>query len=152
MNIEEWPEGASHKIEGIYTKWIGEDEYSWMNKGWEKQFSGFRLSYYVGCNSFEIIERPVDTPYMPKVGEWCYISGEKVLYLGVGVGDMKYIFQGRDERFIKFDCLDFAEPANIEREEFIEKCFKDVQIHNCVTSSEIAGRLYDSGARFTNKP
>ena len=120
MNIEEWPVGATHKITGIYTKWVGGTEYSWMNKKWEKQYSGFLLSYYVDDNCFEIIERPVDAPYMPKVGEWFTADhGKDYMFVGKNSYD-HFVTEGKDTVIRVLSSLEGSTPIKTDRELLID--------------------------------
>lgn len=157
MDIEEWPESATHKIEGIYTKWIGKDEYSWMNKEWKFQFSSFGLSYYVDSDGFEIIERPIDAPYVPKVGEWfTAVNGDDYMMIDKSSYD-QFVAENKETSLRFFSSLG---GAKTEREEFIEKAAKVLQKDDqdvtglCNKSVE----MFHSAAKalliagFTNKP
>tara|TARA_R110002110_G_scaffold415850_1_gene658007 strand:+ start:28089 stop:28529 length:441 start_codon:yes stop_codon:yes gene_type:complete len=146
MNIKEWPEGATHKIEGIYTKWVGGTEYSWMNKKWEKQYSGFLLSYYVDDNCFEIIERPLNAPYMPKVDGWfTAANGDEYMLIGkTSYGH--FVVESRETVVIRFPSLEGATPIKTERELLIDIMLGVGNMSEGVLADTILA------AGFTNKP
>lgn len=54
-----WPEGASHYIDGDFTKWIEGDEYCWAEKAkeWVAEFPSWSLEEYIK-KEYEIIPRP----------------------------------------------------------------------------------------------
>ena len=55
-----WPDGATHKIDSDFTKWVGGDEYIFKEGQWVKEQRKFDLCDYEGCGKFEIIERPIE--------------------------------------------------------------------------------------------
>ena len=76
MTDLKWPEGAEANIDGDYTKWVDGNEYNlegegWVNEGWVKSENSWSLDEYRSDGGFKVIERPIDPPYVPEVGEWC---------------------------------------------------------------------------------
>lgn len=152
-NKEQWPEGATHKIEDIFTKWIGEAEYSFKYGSWVLDDEPQTIGEYWE-NSYEIIERPVEpAQYVPEVGEWCEyrlaLKGEyrKAVFVG---------YNEHNEHVIKDVHGDFLEgmcnfrPIKSERDVFIEKSIEltEMATHSAV---EAFGIQYDNGARFGNE-
>tara|TARA_R110000782_G_scaffold147178_2_gene239970 strand:+ start:409 stop:720 length:312 start_codon:yes stop_codon:yes gene_type:complete len=59
MNIEEWPVGATHKINEVFTKWVNGVEYDFSDGAWYKATMGWSLSHYLRLPHFNIIECPI---------------------------------------------------------------------------------------------
>jgi hypothetical protein len=152
MNIEEWPEGANHEIDDEYTKWIYGVEFIFRCGSWESQGNtSWSLDKYKSYGAFKIIERPLDAPYMPKVGDWCETAGAGARYFYVGVNkDGAHLFEDTSGECIPIGSLEGFRPIKTEREEFIEQAGKSDG--GSYSMAAIFGSLYDNGARFTNKP
>ena len=65
MTDIKWPEGSTHKINGVFTKWVDGVEYSYS-----KDYEWFECCYslpvdkYKSNNNYVVIERPIDPPYI----------------------------------------------------------------------------------------
>ena len=80
-----WPEGATHCINGKFTKWVGGKEYCWelRARDWTAEYTNWSLEEY-DERGYKIIPRPTKAEWVPKVGEWCLASGgDKVFYVGL---------------------------------------------------------------------
>ena len=62
MTDIKWPEGSTHKINGVFTKWVDGVEYSYSKDyEWFECCYSLPLDKYKSNNNYVVIERPVDT-------------------------------------------------------------------------------------------
>jgi len=149
-NKEQWPEGATHKIEGIYTKWVGEDEYSFKNDYWVMEDEPQTIGAYWE-SSFEVIERPTEpAQYMPEVGEWCEVE-----IFGGGWKKARLEYKGKSIMVLEvgghedvFSVGVNLRPIKSERDVFIERAMKTGEMKDKMHLPNFMGVLYDNGARF----
>jgi hypothetical protein len=126
-----WPEGATHRIHSDFTKWVDGVEYVFRGGGrWVESSNSWSLAEYKS-KTFEVIERPIDPPYVPKVGDRCHYELREcgvwwtcriVSLNGLVIekeGD--FLMEIIDTTTIKF------RPIKTESEEFIEKAAKVLQ-------------------------
>lgn len=66
-DLKNWPDGAEAYIDGIFTKWINDEEYEFYNKEWIKDRDSWDLASYES-GGWEIIMRPQE-PDKWKEGE-----------------------------------------------------------------------------------
>ena len=64
MTDIKWPEGATHKIDDNYTKWVDGVEYNLYEGHWVKNLGSWSLDEFKKFDSFKVIERPIDPPYI----------------------------------------------------------------------------------------
>jgi hypothetical protein len=64
MTDIKWPEGATHKIDGIFTKWVDGVEYYLEDGEWVKNEYSWSLDEFKESDNFTIIERQIDAPYI----------------------------------------------------------------------------------------
>ena len=165
MTEIKWPEGAEVKINGLFKKWIDGVEYNFKENEWVKSLNSWSLDTFKKFGNFKVIERPIETvdpieikevskpiepPYMPKVGDWCewlrstdhdWIKAR----IRAEIGDNDVVIQFGDNKVIVRNPANFR-PIKTDREQFIEKAREsDGGTYSIV---EIFGKLYDSGARF----
>jgi hypothetical protein len=146
MTDIKWPEGATHKIESFFKKWIDGVEYNFEENEWVKSLNSWSLDTFKKFGNFKVIERPIDPPYMPEVGEWfTAASGDEYMLIGkTNYGH--FVAETRQTVLSVFSSLGGARPIKTDREQFIEKAREsDGGTYSIV---EIFGKLYDSGARF----
>jgi hypothetical protein len=172
MTDIKWPEGSTHKINNTFTKWIDGFEYRFRGGSWYEHDITFSLNEYIQMGSYEIITRPVDAlyvpkvdlkalhvrqlktdpPYVPGVGEWCENANPEVAayygklsYIGLSRGG-SMIMEGDGSNLLRFSAGTVFRPIKTDREKFIEKAREsDGGTYSIV---EIFGKLYDNGARF----
>jgi hypothetical protein len=151
MNIEEWPVGATHKIDDDFTQWIDGVERVFRSGKWHIQGTNLSLDQYKSSYGFKIIERPVDAPYMPKVGEWCDYrtvqKGEhrKAFFIGHNESG-EHVLKDVHGDFIEDNCN--FRPIKTERDILID--IISLNINMDIASSGIASAILAAG--FTNKP
>ena len=148
-----WPEGAEANIDGDYTKWVDGNEYNlegegWVNEGWVKSENSWSLDEYRSDGDFKVIERPIetvdpieikevskpiDTPYVPKVGDRCEHANPqfaahygKLSYIGLSRGGAM-IMESEGSDLLRFSAGAVFRPVKTELEEFIEKAAKVLQ-------------------------
>jgi hypothetical protein len=120
MNIKEWPEGATHKIDSLFKKWVDEAEYSLKDGEWVKVKYRWTLDKYKLSNDFKVIERPVDAPYMPKVGEWFTADhGKDYMFVGKNSYD-HFVTEGKDTVIRVLSSLEGSTPIKTDRELLID--------------------------------
>jgi hypothetical protein len=142
-----WPEGAEVKIDGYYTKWVDGNEYNLEDGEWVKSYTSWSLDEYHKSDDFEVIERPIEPPYMPEVGEWCETVSAVARYFYVGVNkDGGHLFENASGVYIPIGSLEGFRPVKTERDKFIEKARESDG--GSYSMAAIFGSLYDSGARF----
>ena len=64
MTDIKWPEGATHKINDTFTKWVHGFEYDFKENDWVKSSNSWSLDVFKKSDSFKVIERPIDPPYI----------------------------------------------------------------------------------------
>jgi hypothetical protein len=145
MDIK-WPEGATHKIDGIFKKWVDGSEY-FYSKGndWVRTINRWQLVQYKMYGDYELIERPIDAQYMPEVGECEYQledgPWDKCFFIGKSK-DGRFVYEIRHCLLARSDLVKFR-PIKSDREQFIEKAREsDGGTYSIV---EIFGKLYDKG-------
>tara|TARA_R110000850_G_scaffold193618_1_gene320338 strand:- start:87 stop:539 length:453 start_codon:yes stop_codon:yes gene_type:complete len=149
MTDIKWPDGATHKIDGDYTKWMDGVEYNLDEGHWVKNLGSWSLDEYRLDGDFKVIDRPIDAPYMPKVGEWCDYrtvqKGEyrKAFFIGYNeVGE--HVLKDVHGDFIEDNCN--FRPIKTEREQFIEQA--EAMRESGDEYHDLLSRMHDSGARF----
>ena len=147
MTDLKWPEGATHKIDDTFTKWIDGFEYRFRGGSWYEHDITFSLNEYIQMGSYEIITRPVDAlyvpkvdlkalhvrqlktdpPYVPKVWEWCENANPQVAayygklsYIGLSRGG-SMIMEGEGSNLLRFSAGTVFRPIKTELDQFIEK-------------------------------
>tara|TARA_R110000772_G_scaffold43692_1_gene100655 strand:- start:9675 stop:10340 length:666 start_codon:yes stop_codon:yes gene_type:complete len=120
MNIEiKWPEGATHKIDSLFKKWVDGAEFSLKDGEWVKAKYSWTLDKYKLSRGFKVIERPVDAPYMPKVDEWfTAANGDEYMLIGkTSYGH--FVVESRETVVIRFPSLKGARPIKTELDQFM---------------------------------
>tara|TARA_R110000772_G_scaffold43692_1_gene100656 strand:- start:10337 stop:10993 length:657 start_codon:yes stop_codon:yes gene_type:complete len=118
--VEEWPDGATHKINKGFIKWVNGVEYNLYDGGWVENDCSWPLCKYKLSNDFKVIERPVDAPYMPKVGEWFTADhGKDYMFVGKNSYD-HFVTEGKDTVIRVLSSLEGSTPIKTEREELID--------------------------------
>ena len=65
MTDIKWPEGATHKIDDTFKKWVNGAEYIYSKNGnWIESCYSLPLDKYKSNNNYVVIERPIDAPYI----------------------------------------------------------------------------------------
>ena len=64
MTDIKWPEGSTHKINDTFTKWVDGAEYNFKENDWVKSSNSWSLDVFKKSDSFKVIERPIDPPYI----------------------------------------------------------------------------------------
>lgn len=120
----EWPEGATHKINGSFVKWIDGLEYLFVNGTWHISINPWSLDAYLMADSFDVTERPVKEPkFIPEAGEWCEVlrihtEPYKAFYIGRD-NDGYHIVKARGELESLASKVKFR-PIKSERDVLIE--------------------------------
>jgi hypothetical protein len=145
MTDIKWPEGATHKINDTFTKWVDGVEYSLKDGEWVENSDSWSLDKFKKFGSFELIERPIDPPYVPKVGEWCEPGGVGARYFYVGVNkDGGHLFEDASGDYIPIGSLEGLRPVKTKREKFIEKA-RELVANMDKDDMILAGKLFDNG-------
>ena len=145
MDIK-WPEGATHRINGSFVKWVDGVEYDIVGGEWVKNCNSWSLDKYKSNNN-EVIERPIDAPYVPKVdlkalhvrqlktdppyvpkvGDRCENANPQVAayygklsYIGLSRGG-SMIMEGEGSNLLRFSAGTVFRPIKTELDQFIEK-------------------------------
>ena len=148
MTDIKWPDGATHKIERFFKKWIDGVEYNFEENEWVKSLNSWSLDTFKKFGNFKVIERPIDPPYMPKVGEWCewlrstdhdWIKAR----IRAEIDDNDVVIQFGDNKVIVRNPANFR-PVKTEREKFIEKA-RELVANMDKDDMILAGKLYDKG-------
>jgi hypothetical protein len=169
MTDIKWPEGATHKIDDIFKKWVDGSEYFYSkDNGWARTINRWQLAQYkmYGYGDYEVIERPIETvdpieikevgkpidpPYVPKVGEWCegHTTDAALNWRWLSVERLKDMGNGEfaclvDDKYLRF--VDTFRPIKTEREKFIEK---GIEINRSLTigatETEMFVALFEAG-------
>tara|TARA_R110002167_G_scaffold271300_4_gene477876 strand:- start:13699 stop:14172 length:474 start_codon:yes stop_codon:yes gene_type:complete len=152
MTDIKWPEGATHKIDDTFKKWVDGAEYFYSKENeWVKNLNSWSIDKYYKSNDFKVIERPIDAPYMPEVGEWCDYrtvqKGEyrKAFFIGHNeVGE--HVLKDVPGDFIEDNCN--FRPIKTEREKFIKKSLETTSTDAATDEAhyvEIFGKMWDDG-------
>lgn len=163
----EWPEGATHKIENYYLKWVDGIEHQFIDGNWCASESPWSLDVYLNrSGSFKIIERPTKDPkFIPEAGDECgYTIGEGNAW---NSGRLRFlervaVIEGKSgiQRCYEADTVKFR-PIKSERDLQAERFAKVLQKDD----QEVTGQcnkdvsyfmsggyaLYDKGARFNDE-
>jgi hypothetical protein len=156
-----WPEGSEAKIDEDFAKWVDGVEYNLDHGEWVKNQNSWSLVKFKSSDDFKVIERPIetveikevskpiDTPYLPEVGEWCDYrtvqKGEyrKAFFIGHNeVGE--HVLKDVHGDFIEDSCN--FRPIKTECEKFIEK---GIEINRSLTigatETEMFVALFEAG-------
>tara|TARA_R110002167_G_scaffold9628_1_gene44535 strand:- start:76 stop:537 length:462 start_codon:yes stop_codon:yes gene_type:complete len=152
MTDIKWPDGATHKIDGTFMKWVDGVEYFYSKDyEWFERCYSLSLDKYKSNNNYVVIERPIDAPYMPQVGDWCegYTTGATRNWRWLSVERLKDMGNGEfaclvDDKYLRF--VDTFRPIKTDREQFIEQVMGKIRDGGHIPT--ILGQLYDNGARF----
>ena len=137
-----WPEGATHCIDGEFTKWVDGEEYRWELgvREWIAERASWPQEKYAQ-RKCEILPRPTKAEWVPKVGEWCLSSGgAKVFYVGLDYYG-KHVFMFEQGGLMRYETLKVFKVLKTEREQFIDAA-KSVW-NGTYVSEPILGELYD---------
>ena len=64
MKDIKWPEGATHKINDTFMKWVDGAEYNLDHGEWVKSHNSWSLDEFKEFDGFKVTERPIDPPYI----------------------------------------------------------------------------------------
>lgn len=159
MTDIEWPEGATHRIDERFKKWVEGIEYTYSDGEWVLTLPQRSLERYIESEyKHKIIERPKEPEtYKPEVGEWCEYNKngrvgrevwEKCMFLAEIDGEA---FVLREVGGLSMDRMKAYKgrfrPIKSERDQFIEKSVSLTEMDGNI-SIEGFGIQYDNGARF----
>ncbi len=139
-----WPDGATHCINGEFTKWVGGKEYCWELGvcEWSVEGTSWSLEKYEKTVDSVIIPRPTKTEWVPKVGEWCLSSGDaKVFYVGLDYKG-KHVFTFEKGGFKRYETLKGFKVLKTKRKLTIEQAHKELEGLGLTAHLNI---LYDAG-------
>lgn len=144
---EQWPEDATHKINGVYVKWIDGVEYNTDSEShtWDRRANSWSLDEY-HLNKCRVIERPAEpAPYMPEVGAIVevLISDKWVRAVVYGIGEYGECLAKADGYCYDEYKSECVRPVKSEREKFIEKAL--VATGAPKDLGDMFGTLYDAG-------
>ena len=143
----DWPEGATHRVDGKFKKWEGQIEYSYTDGRWEKAGNPWTLGQYLKERyCWTVVERPAATigdlgfqgsalgigksepiePYKPVVGDVveAFISEKWVRADVYGIGENGECLAKPDGYWYDEFIADRIRPIKTEQERFIEKAMK----------------------------
>ncbi len=145
-----WPDDATYYHKGYSLFYlVRKGILSAINS--EDSFHPSKFLTYCDVDKSNLIPRPTKA-FVPEVGAECEVSAKEFGLENVRcdiryLGDIAVFFTNGEEFACKIEQAEFSQ-INYGLDEFMEKCFVEVQIHNCSSSKEIAEKLYVAGCRF----
>ena len=147
-----WPDGATYRIDGIFRKWVDGFGYNLEGECWVKNKNSWSPDRYCKSYGFKVIERPIDPPYVPEVGDRCEHANPefaahygKLSYIGLSQGGAM-IMESEGSDLLRFSAGAVFRPIKTELDQFIEK---GIEINRSLTigatETEMFVALFEAG-------